>query len=74
MAVLPALLKQEAEDYSYRVYMTDAARLISENTAKYAGGSYQKIRWVDIVNPRPEETRTADEIIEHMKQKLEEVS
>lgn len=54
--------------------MTDTLRLIGENTAKYGGGSYLKKRWFDIINPKPEETRTADEIIEHMKKKLEEVS
>lgn len=54
--------------------MTDALRLIGEHTAKYAGGSYQKARWADIINPPKEKTRTADEIIEHMKKKLEEVS
>lgn len=48
--------------------------MIGENTAKYAGGSYLKARWIDIIRPPKEETRTADEIIEHMKRKLEEVS
>lgn len=56
------------------MYVTDALRLIGENTAKYAGGSYLKARWSDIINPPKEETRTAGEIIEHMKKKLEEVS
>lgn len=58
----------------YQVYVTDALRLIGEHTAKYAGGSYQKARWADIINPPKEETRTADEIIEHIKKKLKEVS
>lgn len=55
------------------MYITDALRTIAENTAKYAGGVYQKIRWIDLTNPPKEETRTADEIIEHIKKKLEEV-
>lgn len=56
------------------MYVTDVLRLIGENTAKYAGGSYTKDRWSDIINPPKEETRTADEIIDHMKKRLEEVS
>lgn len=56
------------------MYMTDALRVIGENTAKYAGGSYLKARWADIINPPKEDTRTADEIIALVKKRLEEVS
>ncbi|MDE7398968.1 MAG: hypothetical protein K2N06_05505 [Oscillospiraceae bacterium] len=57
-------------DMTYRVYVTDALKLIAENTSKYAGGSYMKIRFTDIINPKPEETRTADEIITSITDKL----
>lgn len=56
------------------MYVADALRIIGGNTAKYAGGSYPKARWIDIIHPPKEETRTAEEIIEHMKKKLEGVS
>lgn len=56
------------------MYVTDALRVIGENTAKYASGSYPKTRWADIINPPKEETRTADEIIALVKKRLEEVS
>ena len=46
--------------------MTDCLRIISENTAHFAGGSYIRTRWADIAHPKPEETRTKDEIIDHM--------
>lgn len=36
------------------------------------GKSYD-IRYKDFIDPQPEETRTADEIISHIKAKLEEV-
>lgn len=55
------------------MYVTDALRIIGENIAKFGGGSYVKIRWIDLIHPKPEETRTANEIIEHMKKKLGEV-
>lgn len=55
------------------MYVTDALRIISENTAKYAGGSYQKARWVELIHPPKEETRTPEEVIEHMKNRLIEI-
>jgi hypothetical protein len=52
------------------VYVSDALKCVAENTAKYGGGGYIKQRYADIIHPKPEETRTGDEIIEHMKEKL----
>ncbi len=51
----------------YRIYVTDALRIIAENTAKNVGGSYLQARYVDFAIPQKEETRTSDEIIAHMK-------
>ncbi len=52
------------------MYLTDTLRIIGENTAKYAGGSYIKKRYADIIIPHKEETRTGEEIINYMKNKL----
>lgn len=54
----------------YRIYTTDALKVIAGNTAKYAGGSCMKARYADIIYPQPEETRTAGEIIDSIKRKL----
>lgn len=35
---------------------------ISGNTARYAGGDYMQIRWEDLANPKPADTRTGYEI------------
>ena len=32
--------------------MTDCLRVITENTAKYAGGGYVKDRWISIVGKK----------------------
>lgn len=40
--------------------------MLTENTAKLAGGPYLTVRYTDIIHPKPEETRTADEIIDHV--------
>lgn len=52
---------------AYRVYVTDALRIIGENTAKFVSGNYIKLRFADAIKPQKEETRTSEEVIEHMK-------
>ena len=44
--------------------MADALRITVENTAKFAGGSYIKARYIDIIEPKKVDTRTGDEIVE----------
>jgi hypothetical protein len=70
ISALPSILKKNAEDEIYRHYTADTLKCIAENTAKYGGGGYMKQRYADIIHPKPEETRTSDEIISHMKEKL----
>ena len=50
--------------------MTDAAKVIAENTSRVAGGIVMKERFFDIINPKPQDDRSADEIINHIKNKL----
>lgn len=54
----------------YRIYVTDALQLAAENTAKAVGGRYITRRYGDVLTPQKVETRTGDEIKEHMKQVL----
>lgn len=70
LSVLPVLFKKQDQEQAYRVYVTDALKAITENTAKYAGGSYMKARYYDAENPKPVETRTGNEIIAQMKAKI----
>ena len=44
------------------MYVADTLRIISENTAKYAGGGYIKARLADILEPRTQDTRSCEEI------------
>ena len=70
LSALPILLKKQIQEKAYRIYVTDALKAITENTAKYAGGSYIKARYLDLEDQRTEETRTPDEIISKMKMKI----
>lgn len=70
LSALPVFLKKQGQEKAYRVYVTDALKTITENTAKYASGSYMKVRYFDAESPKPPETRTSDEIIGQMKIKI----
>lgn len=65
-----AFFQKEQQEKAYRVYVTDALRIVTENTAKQGGGTYLTTRYADLIEPRKEETRTANEIIVDLKEKL----
>lgn len=69
LSVLPAHIREQARNEAFQIYTADALKVLGENTARFAGGSYMK-RFIDLIMPAPKETRTGDEIVEHMKQKL----
>jgi hypothetical protein len=69
-----ASFKREQEELAYKIYMSDALKLIAENTAKFGqGGSYIKARYYDIINPKPVDNRTEEEVIDHIKNKLNQL-
>ena len=70
MRYVMARYEREQRELAYRIYISDALRTISENTAKFGGGGYMKARFADIIMPRPEDDRTSDEIISHIREKL----
>lgn len=71
MSALPYRIKQDVDEIAYKIYMSD----IVMSLAKYIiRPTKDPARYWDVVNPKPEETRTAEEIIEYMKNKLREVS
>ena len=56
----------------YEVYVTDALKAITENTAKMYGGYSLKTRYADLLenSNKQEETRTAEDIISNIKNKI----
>lgn len=70
-----AFIRREEEEKVYKIYLTDALRLISENTAKMVGGSYLQKRYIDLTDTPTEEKKelTADEIINNLKNKLRKI-
>lgn len=57
-----ARYQSQQRDFAYRIYVTDCLRIISENTAKMCGGSYITVKLADIINPKPVENRSGEEI------------
>ena len=57
-----ARYKSQQRDLAYRIYVADCLRIISENTAKMGGGSYITAQLADIINPKPVENRTGEEL------------
>lgn len=55
--------EQYRRDVAYRIYVSDSLRIITENTAKAVGGSYIEGRYKDIIKPKRQDNRTAEQII-----------
>ena len=54
--------QSQQRDLAYRIYVTDCLRMVTENTAKMSQGAYTSARFYDIINPKPVEKRTGEEI------------
>ena len=48
-------------------------KILTENTSKQAGGSYAKLRFAEILEPSKQETRTEEEVISNLMDKLRKV-
>lgn len=53
-----------------KVYVTDSLKIIAENIANIGGGKTMSARYTDIIDRKPANTRTADDIISNIKNKL----
>ena len=57
-----SLFQKEQVDKAEKIYFAECLRIITENTAKMCGGSYMKAKCADIINPKPVDNRTGEEI------------
>ena len=72
MRYVDAKRKEHRDRLLYRAYITEAVRNISENVARGLGQeSYMARSYMDIISPTPEPTETADDIIDRISAKLE---
>lgn len=55
--------ERESKELSYKIYVTNALKMVAENMAKYSNGSYPMQTWAEIIKPKPVDTRTGNEIV-----------
>ena len=65
-----SLFQKEQEEKAVKIYYAECLRIMTENTAKMGGGSYIQAKLQDILDPKPADNRTADDIIEGIRNKL----
>lgn len=71
ITALPLLIRKQAERSTLERYIAMGLRFVSENTAHTPeGGRYLGVDYDELIHPAPPETRTKEEIISHMKNKL----
>lgn len=71
---MPYKIKADLENELWRNYMARNVRMICENTAGLVQGKFMSVEYEDIINPKPEEKRSADEIIGGIKDKIEKLN
>lgn len=70
LSSLPYKIKADHENETWRKYTARCLRLITESTAGMVNGKYMTAEYEDIINPKPEEKRSADDIINGIKNKI----
>ena len=65
-----SLFQKEQEEKAVIIYYAECLRIMTENTAKMVGGSYIEAKLQDVLNPKPVDNRTADDIIDGIRNKL----
>lgn len=54
--------REMQEEKAYRIYMSDTLNIIAKNTGRYAGGEFMTVRYADLINPKPRDERSCEEI------------
>lgn len=62
MRYVVARYNEKQRDMAYRIYITDALKTITEDIAHANGGKYMTLRYYDVINPKPVDSRSGDEV------------
>ena len=70
LAILEYKIKEDMENWAYRTYTARALQILSEDMANAFGGKSMAISYEEFINPKPADNRSAEEIIEDIKKKM----
>ena len=65
-----ARYQSQQRDLAYRIYVTDCLRIQVECVTAMGGHPLSPDRFADMLDPKPIDNRTADDIIESIRKKL----
>ena len=65
-----ARYQSQRRDLAYRIYVTDCLRMQVEGIASICGQKLEVDRFADVYYPKPVDNRTADDIIDGIRNKL----
>lgn len=68
---MQANLHEKTQAEAYRVYMSEAVKNINEILANNFNGLYMKISYMDMMKPQKVEERTAEQIIDDIRNGLQ---
>lgn len=67
-------MHEKRQDDAYRIYSAEAMKNINRILAENMTGSYMKVSYMDMLHPKPEEKRSAEEIINSIRKGLQELN
>lgn len=66
-------MHEKRQNDAYRIYTAEALKNINQILAENMTGSYMKGSYMDMLNPKPAETRSAEQIIDDIRRGLQEM-
>lgn len=79
MRYVSSRIEEQVNDDIYRIYVTNALKILTGNTARFAGGTELTKKYSDIISDKTEEEmeeeqeQQAQDVINRMKEKISKV-
>lgn len=70
MRYVRARIGEYRRDLTCRLYYADALRTLTQAVAVIGGGEYAVTPLSEVLHPKPEDNRTEEDVIEHIRSKL----
>lgn len=70
MRYVRARIGEFRRDLMCRIYYADVLRGLSQVAASLGGGEFTAVPLAELLYPKPEDSRTEEEIVEHIRGKL----